>query len=71
MVTKDDPRIQYGDSFGSIDPNDKFFDDNKALKYESLNYKITNIKIYFNSSIKKTMNQKKTMKASMKNTLLV
>jgi hypothetical protein len=51
MVTKDDPRIQYGDSFGSIDPNDKFFDDNKALKYESLNYKITNIKIYFNSSI--------------------
>ena len=39
MVTKDDPRIQYGDSFGSIDPNDKFFDDNKALKYESLNPK--------------------------------
>ena len=53
MVTKDDPRIQYGDSFGSIDPNDKFFDDNKALKYESLNYKITNIKIYFNSSIER------------------
>ena len=29
----------------------KFFDDNEALKYESLNYKITSIKIYFNSTI--------------------
>ena len=51
MVTKDDPRIQYGDLFGFINLNDKCFDDNEELKYESLNYKITNIKIYFNSKI--------------------
>ena len=51
MVTKDDQKIQYGDLFGFINLNDKCFDDNEELKYESLNYKITNIKIYFNSKI--------------------
>ena len=52
MTGRDDPRIKYGDLFGFIETtNSKFFDDNEALKYESLNYKISSIKIYFNPTI--------------------
>ena len=51
MVDREDPRIQYGDCFGLILGNDKFFDDCEALKNDILNYKIINIKIYFNSCL--------------------
>ena len=51
MVEKEDPRIQYGDLYGLILSNDQFFDDKEVFKNEIINYKIINIKIYFNSCL--------------------
>ena len=51
MVEREHPIIQIGDLYGIVSQNSKFFDDREALKNDILNYKITNIKIYFNSCL--------------------
>ena len=41
--------FQYGDVFGSTDPDNILWNDMEKLKEEIIKYKIINIKIYYNS----------------------
>ena len=58
MVEIDDKTVQYGEVFGKISQDNKFWDDNDNLKHEIMNYKIINIKIYFNSGQKNNNDNK-------------